>query len=94
MSSFTLSRYYGNATTHCHARVTVTLLWKRYKLTVMQQALLRYYGNALKDLTCHNNMASAREALAVRVRRFYDAEKIETKFSRWRLWYQEIQTRL
>jgi hypothetical protein len=20
----------------------------------MQQALLRYYGNALKDLTCHN----------------------------------------
>jgi hypothetical protein len=32
--------------THCHATVTVTLLWKRYKLIVMQQALLRYYGNA------------------------------------------------
>jgi hypothetical protein len=30
-------RYYGNATTHCHATVTVTLPWKCYKLTVMQQ---------------------------------------------------------
>jgi hypothetical protein len=53
-SLFTLFRYYGNAKTHCHATVTVTLLWKCYKLTVMQQALLRYYGNATKDLTCHN----------------------------------------
>jgi hypothetical protein len=54
MSPSTLSRYYGNATTHCHTTVTVTLLWKRYKLTVMPQALLRYYGNALQDLPCHN----------------------------------------
>jgi hypothetical protein len=53
MSPFTLSRYYGNATTHCHATVTVTLLWKCYKLTVIQQALVRYYGNAIKDITCH-----------------------------------------
>jgi len=22
----------------------------------MQQALLRYYGNAIKDLTCHNSV--------------------------------------
>jgi hypothetical protein len=70
MSPFTLSHYHGNATTHCHATVTVMLLWKFYKLTVMQQALLRhhgnttnslmqqallrYYGNAIRDLTCHN----------------------------------------
>jgi hypothetical protein len=47
-------RYYGNVTTHCHATVAATLPWKCYKLTVMQQALLRYYGNAIKDLTCHN----------------------------------------
>jgi hypothetical protein len=40
--------------THCHATVPVTLLWKCYKLTVTQQALLRYYGNAIKDLTCHS----------------------------------------
>jgi len=44
---------------HCriHSNVSiyiVVLLWKCHKLTVMQQALLRYYGNALKDLTCHN----------------------------------------
>jgi hypothetical protein len=32
--------------THCYATGTVTLLWKCYKLIVMQQALLRYYGNA------------------------------------------------
>jgi hypothetical protein len=25
-----------------------SLLWKRYKLTVIQPALLRYYGNAIK----------------------------------------------
>jgi hypothetical protein len=24
------------------------------QLIVTQQALLRYYGNAIKDLTCHN----------------------------------------
>jgi hypothetical protein len=40
--------------THCYATGTVASLWKRYKLVVMQQALLRYYGNALKDLTCHS----------------------------------------
>jgi hypothetical protein len=28
------------------ATITVTLLWKRPKLTAMQQALSRYYGNA------------------------------------------------
>jgi hypothetical protein len=49
---------------------TVTLLWKCNKLTVMQPALLRYYGNAIKlivtqhtrqellryygNLICHN----------------------------------------
>jgi hypothetical protein len=32
--------------THCYATGTVTLLWKCYKLIVMQQAVLRYYGNA------------------------------------------------
>jgi len=32
--------------THCYATGTVTLLWKCYKLIVMQQALLCYYGNA------------------------------------------------
>jgi hypothetical protein len=32
--------------THCHATATVALLWKCRKLTVMQQQLLRYYGNA------------------------------------------------
>jgi hypothetical protein len=32
--------------THCYATGTVTLLWKCHKLTVMQQQLLRYYGNA------------------------------------------------
>jgi hypothetical protein len=32
--------------THCYATGTVTLLWKCYKLVVMQQALLRYYRNA------------------------------------------------
>jgi hypothetical protein len=40
--------------TYCYATGTITLLWKCNKLTVMQQALLRYYGNAVKDLTCHN----------------------------------------
>jgi hypothetical protein len=40
--------------THCYATGTVTLPWKCHKPTVMQQQLLRYYGNALKDLTCHN----------------------------------------
>jgi hypothetical protein len=40
------------------------LLWKRPKLTVMQQALLRYYGNAIwcidhvtkENLICHNTI--------------------------------------
>jgi hypothetical protein len=32
--------------THFHATVTVMLLWKCHKLIVMQQWLLRYYGNA------------------------------------------------
>jgi hypothetical protein len=32
--------------THCYATGTVTLPWKCHKLTVMQQQLLRYYGNA------------------------------------------------
>jgi hypothetical protein len=32
--------------THCHPTVRVSLLWKRRKLTVMQQALLHYHGNA------------------------------------------------
>jgi hypothetical protein len=52
-------RYYGNATHELLraswkrlffivATITVALLWKRPKLTVMQQALSRYYGNAIK----------------------------------------------
>jgi hypothetical protein len=48
--------------THCYATGTVTLLWKYYKLVVMQQALLRYYWNATgcidhvtkENLICHN----------------------------------------
>jgi hypothetical protein len=32
--------------THGYATGTVTLPWKCHKLTVMQQQLLRYYGNA------------------------------------------------
>jgi hypothetical protein len=28
--------------------VLCSLLWERYKLTVIQPALLRYYGNAIK----------------------------------------------
>jgi hypothetical protein len=55
--------YYGNATTHCHATVTVTLLWKCYKLTVMQQALLRYYGNAIKDLICHDTIITDKNVM-------------------------------
>jgi hypothetical protein len=34
--------------------MTVTLLWKCNKLIVTQLELLRYYRNAVKDLTCHN----------------------------------------
>jgi hypothetical protein len=34
--------------------MTATLLWKCNKLIVTQQYLSRYYGNATKDLTCHN----------------------------------------
>jgi hypothetical protein len=54
--------------THCYATGTVRLLWKRYKLTVMQQALLRYYGNAIKDLTCHNIYIYPRDEQSVRGR--------------------------
>jgi hypothetical protein len=44
------------------ATITFTLPWKRPKLTVMQQALSRYYGNAIwcidhvtkENLICHN----------------------------------------
>jgi hypothetical protein len=44
------------------ATITVTLLWKLPKLTVMQQAPSRYYGNATRctdhvtteNLICHN----------------------------------------
>jgi hypothetical protein len=35
--------------THCYATGTVTLLWKRYQGPNMSH----YYGNAIKDLTCH-----------------------------------------
>jgi hypothetical protein len=46
------------------ATIAVTLLWKRPKLIAMQQALSRYYGNAIwctdhvtkENLTCHNIM--------------------------------------
>jgi hypothetical protein len=43
---------------HCriHSNVSiysVVLLWKCHKLTVMQQALLRYYGNATNSLLCN-----------------------------------------
>jgi hypothetical protein len=34
--------------------MTVTLLWKCNKLIVTQHELLRYYRNAVKDLTCHS----------------------------------------
>jgi hypothetical protein len=54
--------------------VLCSLLWKRYKLTVIQPAQLRYYGNAIKlivtqhteqellryygNLICHSMYAS------------------------------------
>jgi hypothetical protein len=41
---------------HCHATVTITLLWKYNELTVMQQYPSRYYSNATPDLTCHNTL--------------------------------------
>jgi hypothetical protein len=34
--------------------IGVTLLWKRHKLIATQQQLSHYYGNAIKDLICHN----------------------------------------
>jgi hypothetical protein len=37
--------------------MTVTLLWKCNKLIVTQHELLRYYRNAVKDLTCHNTLS-------------------------------------
>jgi hypothetical protein len=40
--------------THCYPTVTVTLLWKRHKLIATQQKLSHNYGNAIKDLICHN----------------------------------------
>jgi hypothetical protein len=40
--------------THCYATGTVTLLWKRYKLTVMQQALS---FNAA-EVPLHNDVTS------------------------------------
>jgi hypothetical protein len=48
--------------THCYATVTAMLLWKWHKLVAMQQALSRYYGNAIwcidhvtkENLICHS----------------------------------------
>jgi hypothetical protein len=45
---------------HCriHSNVSiyiVVLLWKCQKLTVMQQALLSYYGNATNSLLCNRH---------------------------------------
>jgi hypothetical protein len=41
--------------THCHATVTVTLLWKCHKLIATQQQLSRYYGNATNSLPRYSN---------------------------------------
>jgi hypothetical protein len=38
----------------------------------MQQALLRYYGNALKDLTCHNNVQTRTDINALSAIRTHD----------------------
>jgi hypothetical protein len=43
------------ATNPLLCNMTVTLLWKCNELIVTQQELLRYYSNATKALTCHNN---------------------------------------
>jgi hypothetical protein len=73
--------YYGNATLFFIYQTAVSiavslfsavLLWKCHKLTVMQQALSRYYGNATgctdhvtkENLICHN-MLSGYDMLAV-----------------------------
>jgi hypothetical protein len=61
--------------THCYATGTVTLLWKCYKLVVMQQTLLRYYRNATgcidhvtkENLICHNMIIFVCRILEIRV---------------------------
>jgi hypothetical protein len=55
--------------THCYTTWTVTLLWKCNILSVTQQELLRYYGNAIwcidhvtkANPICHNIVASVKK---------------------------------
>jgi hypothetical protein len=72
--------------THCFATVTVTLLWKCHKPTVMQQQLSRYYGNATgcighvtkENPICNNILEGQRNWLLMRI-----TERIAIHLSLW-----------
>jgi hypothetical protein len=54
----------GGGTRGCTVSVyIVVLIWKCHKLTVMQQALLRYYGNATNSLLCNRHCYVTMEML-------------------------------